>query len=226
MWQTKDDVLYQEFTFKDFKQAFGFMQEIAVEAEKMQHHPRWENEWNVVKIWLSTHDAGRVTDKDQALADAIDQIFENTKLEKVADKNTTPTTEVKLYTDGGSRGNPGPGASGFGVLDMDDKVLVKRGIYLGTTTNNQAEYRALKFGLEEALKLGARNVDVYMDSQLIVNQMLGLYKVKHQDLLPIHEAVKALLLKFKHVSFTHIPRELNKLADSMVNDALDKELLG
>jgi ribonuclease HI len=226
MWQTKDSALYQEFTFKDFKQAFGFMQEVAVEAEKQQHHPRWENEWNMVKIWLSTHDAGQVTDKDQALAEAIDRIFENTKLEKVADKKTTPVTEVKLYTDGGSRGNPGPAASGFGVLDMHDKVIIKRGIYLGITTNNQAEYRALQFGLEEALKLGAHNVDVYMDSQLIVNQMLGLYKVKHQDLQPIHETVKALLLKFKHVSFTHIPRELNKLADSMVNEALDKELLG
>lgn len=226
MWQTKDDALYQEFTFKDFKQAFNFMQAVAAEAERRQHHPRWENNWNVVRIWLSTHDAGEITAKDRAMAKAINKIDGEFRSDGEADKHTMSTTEVKLFTDGGSRGNPGPAASGFVLLDMHDKVIVKRGVYIGITTNNQAEYQALKLGLEMAKELGAQDVEVYMDSLLIVNQMLGKFKVRHQDLALIHETVKTLVKQFQHISFTHVPRELNKLADAMVNKALDKELLG
>lgn len=131
-------------------------------------------------------------------------------------------TEVKLYGDGGSRGNPGPSASGFVIMDMNDQIVVRKGIYLGVTTNNQAEYQALKLGLEEALRMQAKTVYVYMDSLLVVNQMRGIFKVKNRDLWPIHAAIKDLILKFKRVSFTHIPRELNKIADSAVNEALDE----
>lgn len=132
--------------------------------------------------------------------------------------------KVKLFADGGSRGNPGHSASGYALLDMNDVVLKKSGVYLGITTNNQAEYQALKFGLDEAQKLGAREVDVYMDSLLVVNQMKGIFKVKNRDLWPIHEAVKELCGQFTSVKFTHIPRELNKLADGEVNETLDAEL--
>lgn len=131
---------------------------------------------------------------------------------------------IKLFADGGSRGNPGHSASGYALLDMNDVVLKKSGVYLGITTNNQAEYQALKFGLEEAQKLGAREVDVYMDSLLVVNQMKGIFKVKNRDLWPIHEAVKELCKQFAGVKFTHVPRELNKLADGEVNETLDAEL--
>lgn len=137
--------------------------------------------------------------------------------------NGTPKlTEAKLYADGGSRGNPGPSASGYAVMDMDGHVIVKKGIYLGITTNNQAEYQSLKFGLEEALRMRVRTLHVYMDSMLVVNQMLGIFKVKNRDLWPIHEAIKELVTKFERVSFTHVPRELNKIADRAVNDALDE----
>jgi ribonuclease HI len=132
--------------------------------------------------------------------------------------------EIKLYGDGGSRGNPGPSAGGFVILDMEDNVVKKSGKYLGITTNNQAEYHSLKGGLEAAQVMGARIVHVYMDSLLVVNQMLGLYKIKNRDLLPIHQAIKQLVSTFEKVTFTHVPRELNKLADAMVNEALDAEL--
>ncbi len=131
---------------------------------------------------------------------------------------------VKLYGDGGSRGNPGPSASGFVILDMDNKVLVDEGVYIGVTTNNQAEYTALKLGLEEAKKMGAKRVDVYMDSLLVINQLKGVFKVKNRELWGLHDAVKTLAAGFAHISFTHVPRELNKLADAAVNRALDKEL--
>lgn len=130
--------------------------------------------------------------------------------------------EAKLYADGGSRGNPGPSASGFAIMNMDDQVVVKKGIYLGITTNNQAEYQALRLGLKEAQAMGVRDLHIYLDSLLVVNQMRGIFKVKNRDLWPIHESIKQMLPMFHHVSFTHVPRELNKIADSAVNEALDE----
>jgi len=131
---------------------------------------------------------------------------------------------VQLYADGGSRGNPGPSASGFVLLDAHDKVLVDEGVFLGVTTNNQAEYTALKLGLEEARRRGARQVRVYMDSLLVINQMKGIFKVKNRDLWPIHDAIQQLVSQFEKVTFTHIPRELNKAADAAVNRALDARI--
>jgi ribonuclease HI/pterin-4a-carbinolamine dehydratase len=224
MWQEKDDKLYQEFVFKDFNQAFNFMQSVAKAAEGQNHHPRWLNEWNKVEIWLSTHEAGnKVTTKDQQLAGTIDNIYKNCKKAKSDDKKTTKFKQIKLYADGGSRGNPGPSASGYVLFDMQDNILVEHGVYLGVTTNNQAEYQALKLALEEAKKLEVEQIHVYMDSLLVINQMLGKFKVSNRDLWPIHNAIKELVASLKSVSFTHIPRELNKAADNMVNRALDEQ---
>lgn len=224
MWQETKHGLYKQFNFADFREAFAFMTRVAALAEEFDHHPRWENEWSVVQIWLSTHEAnGKITDVDRELAKAID-----TLLDKKAARDQTvvvpKVSQVKMFADGGSRGNPGHSASGFVIMDMNDKVLVDKGVYLGITTNNQAEYTALKLGLEEAKKMGAREVEVYMDSLLVVNQMKGIFKIKNRDLWPLHDTIKQLAATFKHVSFTHVPRELNKLADAAVNRALDAEL--
>ena len=137
------------------------------------------------------------------------------------DNSTTKLTEVKLYADGGSRGNPGPSATGFVILDMQDKLVVKKGTYIGITTNNQAEYQALKAGLEEARRMRVQIVHVYMDSLLVINQMRGIFKVKNRDLWPIHASIKETAASFKKVNYTHVPRQFNKLADAAVNEALD-----
>jgi len=129
--------------------------------------------------------------------------------------------EVKIYTDGGSRGNPGLSAGGFAILDMANNVVRKSGKYLGITTNNQAEYHSLKGGIEAARDMGVKRIHVFMDSLLVINQMKGIYKIKNRDLLPIHQAIKQIVSGFEEVEFTHIPRELNKLADSIVNETLD-----
>lgn len=135
-----------------------------------------------------------------------------------------PPRQLKIYTDGGSRGNPGPSASGFVIVDAaTGTVLVDKGIYLGVTTNNQAEYLALKYALEEASRMGARELKVYMDSMLVVNQMRGIFKIKNRDLWPVHQMIKDSLEKFDKVSFDHIPREQNYLADAAVNRALDEQ---
>jgi ribonuclease HI len=132
-------------------------------------------------------------------------------------------TELKIFADGGSRGNPGPSASGYVLLNAEtNEVIVDKGIYIGVTTNNQAEYQALKFALEEAHKMGATSVDVYMDSLLVTNQMKGVFKVSNRDLWPVHDACRALAKQFKQVRYNHVPRATNKLADSAVNRALDE----
>lgn len=224
MWQETKHGLYKQFNFENFKQAWAFMNKVAELAEELQHHPRWENEWSVVQIWLITHEGGqKITAKDHEMAAAIDALVANNMTDTVADNQSLPE-EVKIFTDGGSRGNPGPSASGFVILDMEDNVLIDKGVYLGITTNNQAEYTALKLALEECLKMGTLEAQVYLDSLLVVNQMKGIFKVKNRDLWPIHDAIKQLAKQFKKISFSHVPREFNKLADAAVNRALDEQL--
>lgn len=224
MWQETKHGLYRQFNFENFKEAWAFMEKVAAIAERHQHHPRWENEWSVVQIWLITHEGGRkITDKDRAIAVEIDKAYGGSSAGFTSNEKPQ-IDEVKVFTDGGSRGNPGPSASGFVVMDMEDTVLIDKGVYLGITTNNQAEYTALKLALEECLSLDAKTVHVYMDSLLVVNQMKGIYKVKNRELWPIHDAIKQLADKFDKVSYNHVPREFNKLADAAVNRALDDQL--
>ncbi|MDQ3159337.1 MAG: reverse transcriptase-like protein [bacterium] len=129
--------------------------------------------------------------------------------------------EMKLYSDGGSRGNPGPSASGFVLMDMNGTILESNGEYLNVTTNNQAEYHSLFIGLERAYQMGAKVVHSYMDSLLVVNQMKGKWKVRNQELLAAHQRVNSLVHDFERVTFQHVPRELNTLADAEVNKILD-----
>lgn len=129
-----------------------------------------------------------------------------------------------LYTDGGSRGNPGHAASGFVIYDENNKELHAEGKYLGINTNNFAEYTALIEGLKKAMEMGGTEIQIRMDSELIVKQMKGQYKIKQPHLQLLASEVLKLLGKFHSHSFTHVRRELNKRADHMVNDALDKEM--
>ncbi len=134
---------------------------------------------------------------------------------------STDLTEVKLYGDGGSRGNPGPAASGWVLYDLDGTVVLEGGYYMGITTNNQAEYTALKLGLKDARKLGAKRVQVFMDSLLVVNQMKGLWKINKPELRAINVAIHEIAKDFEKVTYTHVPRALNSAADRMVNVTLD-----
>lgn len=218
-WKNQNNTLQKTFEFADFQAAVEFMNQVAAIAQRMNHHPQIQNMYNKVTLHLSTHDAGDVvTEKDKAFAAEVDELF-------TVEERPKPTTlkKVKMFADGGSRGNPGPSASGFVLLDEHDNVVVEQGVYLGITTNNQAEYQAVKFGLEMAKKMNIQEVDVYLDSLLVVNQMNGIFKIRNRDLWPIHQAIKELVQGFKHVKFTHVPREYNKLADAEVNKVLDNE---
>lgn len=129
---------------------------------------------------------------------------------------------VIVEADGGSRGNPGPAGYGAVVYDADHvRVLAERREYLGVTTNNVAEYRGLIAGLEAAAELGAREVAVRMDSKLVVEQMSGRWKVKHESMIPLADRARRLVAGFDRVSFTWIPRKENKHADKLANEAMD-----
>ena len=131
--------------------------------------------------------------------------------------------EAKLYTDGGSRGNPGPSATAFVICRMDDSVVEKSGNYIGITTNNQAEYQALCQGLKRALELGVKKIHVFMDSELVVKQLNGVYKMKSVDLRPHFLEAIGLSGKFDQIKITHVLRASNKIADAKVNHILDQQ---
>lgn len=129
--------------------------------------------------------------------------------------------KARLSTDGGARGNPGPAAYGY-VLEADDgTVLDARGETIGTATNNVAEYRGLLAGLEAALERGVEEVEVISDSELVVKQMRGEYKVKNETLRELVDEAHALESRFRRVTYTAVRREHNELADRLVNEALD-----
>ncbi len=130
---------------------------------------------------------------------------------------------AKLFTDGGSRGNPGPSAGAFLICKMDDNVVEKSGFYIGITTNNQAEYQALLKALQRSAELGIRKLKVFMDSELIVKQLNGVYKIKNKDLMPLYHQIKELVDGFEEISFNYVPRAMNKEADAEVNRILDKQ---
>ena len=129
---------------------------------------------------------------------------------------------VRLVTDGGARGNPGPAAAAYVLEAEDGTVLAAEGEAIGTATNNVAEYRALLAGLEKAAELGLDRVEVVSDSELLVKQMRGEYKVKNAALRELWEEGQRLARRVGRVEYTAVRREHNELADRLVNEALDR----
>ncbi len=135
---------------------------------------------------------------------------------------------IQIYADGGSRGNPGPAAVGV-VISKDGQTIKKYGEVIGEATNNQAEYEAVIFALKKAKLLFGKKetkemeLEVLMDSELVVKQLNRQYKIKEKDLQPLFIKIINLILDFKRVNFSHIPRQENKEADRLLNEALDNE---
>ena len=131
--------------------------------------------------------------------------------------------ELTIFTDGASRNNPGEAGAGIFII-RDGKPVDKIARYLGTTTNNIAEYQAAIIGLEQCVKLGASMVRLHADSELMVKQLNGQYKVKNEGLKPLHARVKELIAKIGTVEVQYIPREKNKEADALANQAIDEKI--
>jgi ribonuclease HI len=133
---------------------------------------------------------------------------------------------IRIFCDGGSRGNPGPAGVGAVVLDASvepPRLLASVSETIGIATNNVAEYTALIRGLETAAGFGAPRVEVRADSQLLIRQLEGRYRVKHAGLVPLHRRAQELLTSYREVDLQHVPREDNTEADALVNAALDAE---
>jgi mutator protein MutT len=176
-------------------------------------------------IVMSEFQQTELTDLTQLLLGIIQQeeLTDKTfKTVKVSGAKNTSQDTITIFSDGGSRGNPGPSAAGYVILDSTQTVIAQGGEYLGITTNNQAEYHGVRLGLEKAIALKYRRVEFKLDSMLVVNQMKGFYKIKNRELWPIHERIRELMKQFDKVTFNHVMREFNQLADGMVNKTLDE----
>lgn len=130
---------------------------------------------------------------------------------------------LRLHTDGASRGNPGHAAAGIAIYREDGSLLARGKKYLGVMTNNEAEYRALVVGLKAAVRYQPSSLTVCMDSELVVRQMIGQYRVKDATLQRLHAEAQELVLGLAEVRFQHVPRSQNAAADALANEALDEQ---
>jgi ribonuclease HI len=133
-------------------------------------------------------------------------------------------SKLVIYTDGGSRGNPGPAGIGVYITDESGRVVMEHSRFIGEATNNQAEYTAVVDALEHAKQLGADEVDFFLDSELVVRQLNRQYRVKDADLAALFVKVWNHMTGFRRTRFTHVPRERNKEADRLVNEAIDRHV--
>lgn len=150
------------------------------------------------------------------------------KLAKAAQSSAsaTPVERVVILTDGAARGNPGPAGAGWVLRGENGEILQEGGQFLGRRTNNEAEYEAVVGGLKAAVQLGVRDVVLCSDSELVVRQINGKYRIKNERLLPIHQAARELIQQFRRFDIRHVPREQNADADRCANRAIDEAMTG
>lgn len=220
--QLFDVVSYIDYDDRDMQYIFIlYLVSLGANGSKVELSSNYDH-----YIWKKVSDVQQeqITESSKLLLGISQQQIQSVTTKELIGNDVTETTNmdhVIIYSDGGSRGNPGPSASGFVVMNAQEHVVHEGGMYLGITTNNQAEYHGVRLGLEKALEMGARTVDFRIDSLLVVNQMNGIYTIKNRELWPIHERIKELVKKFDKVTFTHVKREFNQLADGMVNKILN-----
>ena len=143
---------------------------------------------------------------------------------KVSTSHLSPrdtANSVTVNVDGASRGNPGPSGIGYCIHGDDGRLIERKGEFIGFATSRIAEYYAMKKGIERALELGYRSVKFISDSLMVVNQLNGIFKVKNRDIIPIYQDIQTKLNEFEAVSFTHVPRTQNVIADAEANYAID-----
>ncbi len=136
-------------------------------------------------------------------------------------KNTTFT----IHSDGGSRGNPGPSAAAFIIMDRDSNIVAQGGKFLGRNDSGMAEYVGVELALQKAIELGIKNVEFRSDSLMVVNQINGLFSVKNREFRQIHDRILRLMMQFRRINFRHVHREYNRTADGLVNKILDENVV-
>ncbi|MBR0430983.1 reverse transcriptase-like protein [Candidatus Saccharibacteria bacterium] len=147
--------------------------------------------------------------------------------EKVTSSRISPraaANSITIYIDGASRGNPGPSGIGYCIIDSNGKTIERGGEFIGFASSRVAEYYAMRKGIERAIELGYQSVRFMSDSLMVVNQLNGIFQIKNRDIIPIYKDIQENLEKFDAVSFSHLPRSQNGVADQEANLAIDKIL--
>ncbi len=166
--------------------------------------------------------------KSASLEKLID--MEKFLVQEIASRRKKPQKiqQVITFTDGASRGNPGPAGIGALLFDQDDEKILQDYQFIGECTNNEAEYRALLLALDRAYEITQKNISCFMDSELLVRQLNGQYEIRSEKLMKFYNEVKSRVSKFDQVTFTHVPREHPRLrlADRLANKAIDEAKMG
>ncbi|MBR6505610.1 reverse transcriptase-like protein [Candidatus Saccharibacteria bacterium] len=164
------------------------------------------------------------TNLNEHLNESSTSVLEITEMTPGRISPRSTASSVVVYVDGASRGNPGPSGIGYQIVDTDGHVIEQGGEFIGFATSRVAEYYAMRNGIEHALRLGIKSARFISDSLMVVNQLTGIFTVKNQDIIPIYNSIEKLLESFESVSFTHIPRSENQIADHEANEAIDNIL--
>lgn len=166
---------------------------------------------------LITNSTGVLLNIGYGLRSNRDYVLDGAQID---DKNTT----VIIYSDGGSRGNPGPSASAFIILNHNDHVITEGGKFLGLSDSGMAEYLAVELAIDKAIGIGAKNIEFRSDSLMVVNQLNGLFAVKNHKYRTVHDRILQKTVHFKRINFRHVHREYNRMADGLVNKILDENM--
>jgi ribonuclease HI/8-oxo-dGTP pyrophosphatase MutT (NUDIX family) len=137
-------------------------------------------------------------------------------------KNDVKNSTLLIYSDGGSRGNPGPSAAAYIIMDSKNNIVTEGGKFLGHGDSGMAEYVGVELALHKAAELGAKNIEFRSDSLMVVNQLNGLFSVRNQEFRPIHDRIIRFMAQFQRIKFRHVHREYNRIADGLVNKILDE----
>lgn len=170
--------------------------------------------------YLSDNTTGiRLTETSTSVLEIINEKLSSSRISPRASANS-----ITIYVDGASRGNPGPSGIGYYIADSDGRTIEQGGEFIGFATSRIAEYYALRKGIDRAIELGYKTARFVSDSLMVVNQLNGIFQIKNRDILPIYQDIQKKLESFDAVSFTHVPRSNNTIADSEANDAIDRIL--
>lgn len=161
----------------------------------------------------------RLTETSMAVLEIIEEKLSSDHISPRAAANS-----ITINVDGASRGNPGPSGIGYCITDNNGHIIERGGEFIGFATSRVAEYYALRKGIDRAIELGYKTAKFISDSLMVVNQLNGIFQIKNRDILPVYEDIQKKLDNFEAVSFTHVPRSKNVIADSEANDAIDRIL--
>lgn len=219
-FQLRDVISYQDPDFNDRQYVF-ILYETTIDSSS---RVTTDDEYDRYRWWSPADiDKGSLTNSTSILLDVDASYAEDGSGSGTGRHDAIASSAVKraaIYSDGGSRGNPGPSASAF-IIEDNGRVIAQGGKFLGFNDSGMAEYVAVELALTKAIEMGLTDIDYYSDNLMVVNQLNGIFKVSNPEFTDVHDRIIKLLFNFRRIHFHHIHREFNRLADSLVNKILD-----